>query len=165
MRNDDGTEHVDLELSAQLIDRKKLERTGDGDAGIVDDAAQRDTARGNDPCSSIDGAAVGDVETNGSNVLVQRCDFGTVRILANAGEGNEAPASQQLGGRGPDAARRARYEDGLISDGLIRDSSTVAGRRFANSAPDLSLWKSARLTAGHGTHDQKRLGPGRDRVG
>jgi len=114
LRDGDLTDHVDLELLAQLVDGKDLQRAGDARSGIVDDGVEacvtepllQHGRRGRDR------VRVGDVE--GDHVQSLRCAllqrYGVVRI-AEACENRHAGLVEGECGGGTDTAGRTGQEN------------------------------------------------------
>jgi hypothetical protein len=108
LRDPDLADHVDLQLTSQVVQRQELQRPGNGDAGVVDKATQARATR-----------LAGDgLRRRGHGRLVrhiddQRRDAGRlsqlicVRRLAHASEDTESHSGQPHSGRPPNARRSA----------------------------------------------------------
>jgi len=115
LRHDQRSRDVDGELPLEVLDVQVDQRSGNGDAGIVDQAHQRratqhllDFAR-----RGRDGRPVGDVEEERGEARAKflRQPIGIGR-LAHAAEDMEARPSEHLHAGRPDAGRGSGDDDG-----------------------------------------------------
>ena len=112
LRHRGQADHVDVELSPQVLDWKELDRSRDDDAGIVDEAGECTGGAGDGLAGASDGSRISDVEHNvresGRRLASKRLAIGG---LPDAGEDAEADLIQMKRAGRADSGRCPRDED------------------------------------------------------
>ena len=151
---------VDLELAAEVVQRQRLQRPGDGDAGVVDEAVEAAPGLGADPLGG-GGDLLGDGDVEEQRAQPRRAGGAQrlgVLLLANPGEDLPAGGVEAQRGGAADAGRGAGYEHGSHIARLLAEPAKLGaddpepGRRGAQ-AGDGPVRRRQRL-------DGPRRGPG-----
>lgn len=108
----DLTGQIDLDLTAEVLDRDRLQRAGNRNAGVVDQTVETGIAQlGTEQLGSRrNRLAIGDVEHHrGQSLRARRSQRLGVVLLANPGEDPPAVRVEPQGGGPADPGRGSRH--------------------------------------------------------